>query len=1159
MLLLLTTAPIRPYTMEPGGPEGAFAPTAAQIYTAVTTSAATVNLTSGSSTRTVKAWAADTINVVSGGVTYHERITNLLASHGRYYRVYFFATDKACGGANSIVAAPGNTFNITGVQNRKQSTLDILPPFVSLWQANVVNTATHATETCGGNARMERMGPIFVSMNEDVELAAGIGNAIPASFRNTIFTVTDGGTPVGFTAAFDAATKKFTITPDSAFKSGTTVVVTINPNSIQDRQDNADFGPNGTELLTIESKTFCVEAYQGPLAICSSTTKPIWTPANGETNVDQDKVIVLSWDQKLYAPVEDETVAGVAEAISNTVGSNTFVGKYVRIRSGADSTSAKTGAIVYQFNPLTPAANLDNFNFQFANTANGATITITHNQVFDSETWYYIEVESGLQSIERFTLDWGGPYTSCVYTNFSFVFQSEDNDPPACIFYEDDDMDATADLGILDGTVIDTMSYIKVEIDEWVSLGFDGFKNLEPTDTIEDANALRPYFTLKAPNGSAIKFDVKNFSLDFATDIATFYIDPYGYPTASTEIQNWVAGETGYQVCFLGNAALLNPTYNGNILYDDNQNGVPPACATFSAIARPVAATCLVSASLNGLALDLTAPFTPVNIPQTPNGLLTLNFNFNSPMVGVPGAFLTINDLFGAITTISSLDYNNTLNGGATMQYVFDMSGSGWQDNADYTIEISGSAMASSITGNTCAYPAGATTLSAFHTIDGTAPVITSFTPDNDVTGPCNQKDQDFVIVFDEPVVKQTGKLLEIWRTVPTGNTLVATVDCSNGTLNAGRDTLTFDVGQLYNSNNAEICDILVFGGSYFVHLPQGFVKNDVGLASAGVTTDDSITFCIVADPAPAITCNANNPLPKGDAANPMPVFEISFSEPVTPVPGRRIQVSDNLTANVVFGFDASLMTPKPGTNQMTYILNSSAILPNAAYPNFTHFEWGKCYYVNVDSAAFRDKLVASNVTQKIVSFTHNAEPVQSACTWTFCMDDNEGPTVKLWPDNNEAQVAVNAHLYAYINDVPFVNDQTNPLWPLVISGGGVSAAEAKQFFELECTAGASPHVLAANEWTLEFVGQDKQHLRITVYDNAGYIFANKRVMQSEATYVLRFIADPASNNELCDSLGNVATNTSVTFFTEDVTNLLLYQQIQLTVVLLQVASVLLL
>ncbi|MBN1925462.1 MAG: Ig-like domain-containing protein, partial [Prolixibacteraceae bacterium] len=336
-----------------GSTEDYWKPTVNELYNAIGQPSylATRGTSTTSDDHTVTVFASGQIVIGDPSLTYHERVTGLPQSHGTYYEVYYLAFDDACESSNSVSAASAHaTNNATGVLEVEESTLDILPPYVDSWKADLVKDpvfgsgtfTTPAMPNCStgtGGTTMARMGAIYVKMNEAVERAAGYGQAITTGSQvEAIFTVEDGGTIVGLNASqcsYDAATKTFKLVPDSAFKSGSIVTVTINPNTIQDAADDPNFGPNGTELLGSPWEEFCVENYIGPVAICDDPDDDgltLWQPADAETMVPNDESIVLAYDQQLFAPVEDESPAGSLTTISNTPGSSTFIGRYIRIR-----------------------------------------------------------------------------------------------------------------------------------------------------------------------------------------------------------------------------------------------------------------------------------------------------------------------------------------------------------------------------------------------------------------------------------------------------------------------------------------------------------------------------------------------------------------------------------------------------------------------------------------------------------------------------------------------------------------------------------------------------------------------------------------------------------------------------------------------------------
>lgn len=255
-----------------------YAPSRNEIYSAVSQfpSARIVHISRETSDESDDAdlfvCAGGIIHMDQPGSYYTKKVSGLPFSHGTYFKVYYFVADRANDGFNNLSGGTGlvSTNNVSDRFNLIGNIFDILPPFVEKWNANLADLtpAQNDLETgCSdydndGIQGIDSLGPVYVKMNENVEQASGWGNPITASLIPNIFSVSSLGVTVeldGTACSYDEATFTFTLVPLIKFPSGSSMQVILNPNKIQDKQDNPDFGPNGTELLESLSETFCVE------------------------------------------------------------------------------------------------------------------------------------------------------------------------------------------------------------------------------------------------------------------------------------------------------------------------------------------------------------------------------------------------------------------------------------------------------------------------------------------------------------------------------------------------------------------------------------------------------------------------------------------------------------------------------------------------------------------------------------------------------------------------------------------------------------------------------------------------------------------------------------------------------------------------------------
>lgn len=1092
-----------------------------------------------------------------------EHVIDLPASDGTDWVVYMFGADGSLCGVNAITGLPSATSNISGILNLRPSTYDILAPTVG-FTAKLID-ASDEYDGCSELAATDsdsdddadgiyRNGPIYINFNEAVENANGtaITGATIASSVTLVDNYTTSYSVNTSTSYYDATNKRLVVYPTVPFASGSSVTVTLLANKIQDAIDETRFGPNGTELLSAQTDDFCVETYAGPIVSIS--------PCSGTEVIERSGDIIISVDQDLYAPAEDG-----GGLLSNVSTDANYVGNYIQVRkhgvyptdlTGPNTTTLRDGgSIIYHGSTAIDAYfyNAVNITVTYPTSGDGDSTVITispkdPSSVFwESETWYTVELEQSLHSVDYLDLTDYTTTSVCAIDNYWGYFRAEDSRSPICLFYEDqvnllvNDGLGTTNTGttpdvLLDGnTTVETTSNILVSIDEWVQLGFKGFKNLESSDVIEDANALRRYFKLYEVNGSVltpIEFDAKDFTLDATTDIAQFFIDPY---YSAGDDPNFTKGKN-YKVCFVNDPdayeqylASLTPN---SALIDDNLNGVVATCASFTCPADPVATTCLTSATINGYTL-YTDGTTKTYLPVTSDSVATLVLCFGVAVDQPTTGSIIIRS---GTTTIQSIALSSGVRDAdyKCITYTFNLdAGSvinpGWTENTNYIIQFSGDSIISH--SGLCYFPSDVEPFDSIHTTDGSAPYITSFIPDlngNPYSTIClGDKDStDIFITWNEAVVPQAGKTIEIWRASTNTNIVASQPIYATYDTTASGDAYMRIPNTWFKSK-------LLYNESYYIHLSEGFVKNLAGIASAQVTTNDSLTFCVGPDPAPEIVCGGYTPANYAYTPDETPTLILTFSEPVQPVSGtgKDVQIyRSGVISNVNDSYlhvAATAFTAVSGSNNTKWKLDTESALAAAGVHDA--FVWGDCYDVNVAAGAFKE-YSGSQVTAQLVTNTINGYYTQSTCPWTFCIGDNVQPTVTFWPANNQEHVATNSYLYAYISELP-----------VLANGDPLNVTNVESYFTLTKGVAAT-----AVDFDVEFVGNDivggdnqKQRIRIVPKDSDGpdwSLSSSNPSLEDDVWYTLTLI-NPGSNAILLqDENGNDVVSNSTTFHVEDIT-----------------------
>jgi hypothetical protein len=1136
-------------------------------------------------------WAAGSF-AVNAGIPFLQRITNLDATHGTEFDVFFIGINhSACGPYNlgsitgkDLPAVGGWVTNVTPIDAH---ILDILPPEAT-YGAHRYNGNEVIPTTCPGGG-ISRDGALIVRFNEGIRLADG--NPITPESLEDIFTLNE-DTGSGFVEVgidtdksyYNASSRKIYIYPDSSFKSGSTVELSLGGNKIEDIEENPVKFGGGVEQNNMSSNTYCVETYCPPVLAwyadkwaglgdttlnsriydCTPATMydPITKAPEGQVITTSD--ITIRAGQKLYIPADDEANPGILEAVTND-----NVSKYVKIRVGPNPLSAtacddaRVGLIIYE------EGNVVDFNITINGAGNTIAIEPANGFEFESETYYNIEIEGQLQNADRQTLaDAVGMPCGAVdeFNNLSFLtsdavapeaffFEADATDPDPATSFSDEIPDCTDPV-----EVVNLEDRIGVRVTEWVEIGFDGFKELEPTDVIEDANALRRYISLTGPSG-IIKFDVEDFSVDATTDEATFFIDPYDYPNAGDEAPNWVKGEK-YEICFISNPDEYQEggdPYGPGALRDDHGNFVPVKCACFEADPETVVnPECLpvvafgpdvcngVTADSTELVVTLTferAMYLNQSLTTVPSG------NQLTPMIALvrPGATeaTQLDHILGVATidpsAMASTDGKvwtwNLTNTPIEVAY----NAGNYSVGDEFELWITQQAFVP-VAGGCAAWPATATnvllpvgdgpqlvtTNEDFTVGDDVGPSIVSTSPDLSVD--CSSANElasitsNIVLTWDENVVAVDGQVFEIFEFGT--NTLIASINIKN--CDISNNVVTIPNG---------FSNLLEYNTCYYIHFNQGIVTDECGNPTEEYALDDAtMNFSVGADPRPEIIACGNDPYNPDHGSTiteVQPLMSVEFTEPVQPVAGKYIEVYELGSAtSLFFQFDVSHMTAKAGSNNKIWQIQSADIFALAGV-NPNQFAWGDCYEVNIDTLAFVELSGSGQATDKVVTQITAAEPTTHGCPWSFCIGDNVPPTVKWWPEDTspeQIQIPTNAHLYAYISEAVVINGNTLALTP----------ENAKPYFKLSKSISATgpwTELTAPNDFVLEFVDNDKQKVRITPQDAAAPD-VQVASMEAETWYKLEVSADAftTTTDTLEDVNGNAVVSSETIFQTEDLT-----------------------
>jgi hypothetical protein len=1184
----------------------------------------------------VEIFAQGSINVPAGNFEVLERIAGLPATHGMQdtppseYDVYFVLADNSGASCNIATTYYGTRSELLSgiLVDTTAYTTNILMPEAwfdadstkagKLINAKKFDPVQVGTANALGTVRKD--GKIYINFNEAIRDNDGT-ELTDAEIKDALFVYEGATMPAGadrnsdtnwssnvsFTTTYDVAKKQIVITRSGSWSSGTHIWVKIKNSLIEDVAGN-EIVPYGN-LYTQE---FVADSYIAPIVRYTFGKNPLdslqkvnyvnykdGTPTIATIDVAvSSKIFVFPGTVVNGNVYQNSTQANLIPFTSNPA-DDQYIGKFFKIRKAPEKTNTVSAS-------MGDALELTDFEYKIDYTYGDSTkITITPKKQYDSEVWYYIELDPRIQDVNFRTIaqgaavadsikpagfKWNKAYTGNatlvpswsksfvptpvggVYTigdNSSVVFKTEDSRNPVLTFFSKQ-LETTSN-NVLDALPIDNIQgksnialndTIGVFIDEYVALGFDHYVHFDSLANygnggyVLDANAMRRYFKVFDGDSVEMNFDIVDLDTTrLANDTLIFYIDPYyvnanGQAISKTETANF-GKNTKYTAYFNSADADDQGKHEvfgklKGIYWDDNNNLVIETRAQFTTAADPNPGCVSVAVT----PVPGTKNLNPANVQ-----FIDLAFN-SSVLFGSSVPSITLQEGTSTAVTIAGQVFG-TYSDHVRFPVALNSSSS-------YTVRI-GSAVNGQVTltGNASAneWPAEdcnpnvvADSVWTYTTIDATAPELDTtsvwmanakydavkygvnfLSPTDDDT--LFNASKDLVLVFDEEVYPVTGKRLTIYDS----NDLTVAVIYAQA-LKYGVTTDKKEDKHVLIVPNAYFGPALKYTTNYHVSIDNGFVTDLTGNKWAGIWVEDDFangaaltdlandwSFRTAADPAPYFA-----------KFSPMDIYggvtdlSITFSEPVNANPASGTSIS-------VYTMAAS----GPHTPFTFAPTNTTYITPSADRTVWTisatalGLTYGSQYFVTINENSF---IGSSNVdlevpcAQGTVAYDLNNGTAQTstgpAAQWWVRFGDNVAPSVlKTWPRNNYDQIPYNAYIYVKFTE------------PVQFGNGSAIIPDPNPNTKIDSFVqiNVGSRVLAASEYDVEFVGNDKTMLRITPKDHLGYQYNATNVnptMVPDTAYSVTILPITAGGTRLVDAVGNFmvgSASSSFTFYTEDI------------------------
>ncbi len=957
------------------------------------------------------------------------------------------------------------------------------------------------------------------------------------------------------------------VTPLNAYPSGGRARVTIWSGSIEDLAGNAV-----NKLIRCNKP---VEVYADPMV--SGFTVEVKSLMSNHENyaglggvaAQADGDITISFNNPMFIPKRDENNSPYLEELSDNPADENYVGQYIKLREGDLNDANVTDDVVSDSEiPLS---------FTLTKTNGGVTkIVITPGADYKSETWYYVELESELQDVNRVdlgTLDNNNfvdphglstPNTANYFMKFRvedtvspelrFYFSKYTNDNPADyddpdnweVYIEESDsalVECTNREGIVYPWGASTAYPIGALITEWSKMGFDN----KDYYVQEDPNGLRPYFTLKHGE-EELDFDIvvvrifepnDNPPFPYASDAVWFRFVPF---EELEEGQTYTMEfNPNYQAPLEGQPEELA---EGPVFVDDNNNPLMKNTLVEFTTCTPNTEDCFEGElAVEGGTLEPT---------------VTVNFDRNfDPIEGfiIDPAYFTLTDGTDTWRCNDAGDfvYNNnelTVSFSSFEKEVLDsfwippflgIPGS-WQyftswdytpldENTTYTITLNEdtfddrngifSNCESSIT---------------FTTPDFTAPRVDMLSPDIDVDNGNAENANPYsidprnpgklTISWDEPVVLQDNKEVQVWQ---NGTTVRVTYTKADFVYDAGTYSASVDLP----------VDFLQYNSPFHVDVEEGFVKDEAGNENEHLTgnTDgtDTWTFRTAEEPvAPELvswtpSCivepgNMFTSIYNGDSVQ-VNAITLTLDQGVLPVSGKLLILKQFGAANPdLLAIDVADMVASNDDRTYTYTPTQPLVLAS-----------NKSYRMRMQEGAFVNNY-PTNSTLVTPDYTGEDFLACGSENYSFRFEDTTVPTVEIWPENDDNYVPFNAHGYIRFSEslLAVKGNQT-----LVLTQSNIK--KWVKVYKADADGDGNPtasfSMMNDYDYVCEFVNPGRTHIRVTFLDEeAPAIEGVTANMKDEWQY--RIVVQQVDNDGyiLEDQAGNAISETSSTFTTEDIT-----------------------